>query len=95
MYGGSETTDLYLKHLILEDFYNEEMLKLQLQTYVTSIQGKRRSMRYRTGYVLIFSARLICVQERLDDNDVETGSGFEVLQYSICSSLTGCSHNRL
>ena len=39
MYGGSETTDLYLKHLILEDFYIEEMLKLQLQTYVTSIQG--------------------------------------------------------
>lgn len=52
-------------------------------------------MRYRTGYVLIFSARLICVQERLDDNDVETGLGFEVLQYSICSSLTGCSHIRL
>lgn len=38
-------------------------------------------MRYRAVYVLIFPARLICVQERLDDNDMETHLGFEVLQY--------------
>lgn len=35
-------------------------------------------MCYRAVYVLIFPARLICVQERLDDNDVETYLGFEV-----------------
>ena len=37
-------------------------------------------MRYRAVHVLIFPARLICVQERLGDNDVETHLGFKVLQ---------------